>query len=350
MAIQALPIEEFIELSNNNLVIDVRSPSEFNHAHFPQAYTLPLFDDEQRKIVGTAYKQISRQEAIKIGLDYFGIKMRSVVEQVEQLVQASNASCVLVHCWRGGMRSQAVAWLLDLYGFKVFTLKGGYKAYRNWVLQQFQNKHKLLILSGFTGSGKTEILHELSNLGHPTIDLEHLSQHKGSAFGALGMPAQPSNEQFENLIALHLHQFKNSTLPIVLESENPRIGNVLIPRHFFEQMKNAPCLRIVVPVDKRLEKIVSDYGQFETEDLKASVQRISKRLGGLETKRVLNFLDENNIQAAFELLIAYYDRNYLLHTPFQQPFGELELQTTNAHTNAQIISDFLNRSTCVKTK
>lgn len=344
MAIQALPIEEFIELSNNNLVIDVRSPSEYKHAHFPQAHSLPLFDDEQRKIVGTAYKQISRQEAIKIGLDYFGIKMRSVVEQVEQLVQTSNASCVLVHCWRGGMRSQAVAWLLDLYGFNVFTLKGGYKAYRNWVLQQFQNKHKLLILSGFTGSGKTEILHEIAKLGSPTIDLEHLSQHKGSAFGALGMPAQPSNEQFENLIAQQLYQFKNSTHPIILESENPRIGNISIPRYFFEQMKNAPCLRIVVPVNKRLEKIVGEYGQFAIEEIKAAVQRISKRLGGLETKRVLNFLDENNIQAAFELLIAYYDRNYLLHTPFQQPIGELELNSTNAEANAQIIYDSINRS------
>ena len=136
MAITKINIEQFISASKNQLILDVRSPSEYNHAHIPDAISLPLFSDEERKIVGTAYKQKSRQAAIKLGLDYFGVKMKMMVEQVEKLVaehqqkHETKSTIVYVHCWRGGMRSGAVSWLLDLYGFKVCQLVGGYKAYR----------------------------------------------------------------------------------------------------------------------------------------------------------------------------------------------------------------------------
>ena len=133
MAVEKIHIDPFLELAKQHPVLDVRSPGEFNHAYIPGAYSLPLFSDEERKIVGTAYKQESREQAIKIGLDFFGVKMRRMVEEVESVVknrkwgigaelQTKDSRLVLVHCWRGGMRSEAVAWLLNLYGFKVYTL------------------------------------------------------------------------------------------------------------------------------------------------------------------------------------------------------------------------------------
>ena len=174
--IQKITIEEFLLLAKQYPVLDVRSPGEYTHAHIPAAHSLPLFTDEERKQVGTAYKQQSREAAIKIGLDYFGVKMRKMVEEVEGIVRSQESgvknlqtsdselltpNSVLVHCWRGGMRSAAVAWLLDLYGFKVFLLAGGYKAYRKWVLAQFEKDYNFNIIGGYTGSGKTLVLHQL---------------------------------------------------------------------------------------------------------------------------------------------------------------------------------------------
>ena len=162
MAITRLTTEEFLLLAKEYPVLDVRSPGEFKHAHIPGANSLPLFTDEERKVVGTAYKQESKEKAIKLGLTYFGVNMVTMVEKVESIVggwqmtndrkrhanQATAEKCVLVHCWRGGMRSAGVAWLLDLYGYKVYTLIGGYKAYRKWVLEQFEKEYPLRIIEG----------------------------------------------------------------------------------------------------------------------------------------------------------------------------------------------------------
>src|SRR5437870_5405275 len=188
MPITKVSIAEFLKLSKNHPVLDVRSPGEYSHAHIPEAYSLPLFTDEERKVVGTAYKQESREKAIKIGLSYFGNKMVSMVEEVEKLIadqnqaNSTNSKSVLVHCWRGGMRSAGVAWLLDLYGFTVYTLSGGYKAYRNWVLKQFTKEYNIRIVGGFTGSAKTYVLEALRKKGEAVIDIEAIANHKGSAF------------------------------------------------------------------------------------------------------------------------------------------------------------------------
>ena len=187
---QKTRIDEFITLSDKFPVLDVRSPGEYNHAHIPGAYSLPLFTDEERKVTGTIYKQQGREAAIKTGLRYFGPKMVAMVEAAEEITKqhtsADAPQTVLVHCWRGGMRSAGVAWLLDLYGFKVYTLSGGYKSFRNWVLQQFQKKYPFKILGGYTGSGKTIMLKELKKNGEKVIDLEGIAQHNGSAFGRFG--------------------------------------------------------------------------------------------------------------------------------------------------------------------
>lgn len=331
MAVEKINIEIFLELSKQYPVIDVRSPGEFNHAQIPEAYSLPLFTDQERKIVGTIYKQQSRETAIKIGLDFFGVKMKQMVEDVEQIVsslephtyskeelvppppEGVRGKPLLIHCWRGGMRSGAVAWLLDMYGFKVYTLEGGYKLFRKWVLEQFDKKYNLKILGGYTGSGKTLMLGELQNKGNNVIDLEGLANHKGSAFGGIGEKNQPSQEMFENLLALQLQANTNpdkNSRPIWLEDESQRIGKLIIPNPFWEMMRESPVYFLDIPFKERLDFLVNTYGNFEKEKLEDAIGRIKKRLGGLEAKNAINFLSENNIRECFRILLHYYDKLY----------------------------------------
>lgn len=340
MPVQKLTIEEFLQMAQQHPVFDVRSPGEYVHAHIPNAVSLPLFTDEERKVVGTAYKQQSKQAAIKIGLDYFGVKMRSMVEEVEKITaifkkenlefntpvppSGGGAGSVLVHCWRGGMRSAGVAWLLDLYGFKVYTLVGGYKAYRKWVLAQFEKDYSFKIIGGYTGSGKTLVLQELARNKNPVIDLEALAHHKGSAFGALGETEQPRQEMFENLLAQQLSAVSTKmtvekgfaannyhlSTNIFLEDESQRIGNLQIPMPLWYTMRKSPVYFLDIPFEERLNYITAAYGKFEKEKLVNAIMRIQKRLGGLDTKNAINHLLENDHKACFRILLGYYDKLY----------------------------------------
>lgn len=339
-------IDEFLKESQTALLLDVRSPAEYKHAHIPGAISLPLFSDEERKVVGTTYKQVSRQAAIKIGLDYFGPKMRGMVEEVEGLIRnkqqamSKNADCqlpiansVFVYCWRGGMRSGAVAWLLNLYGFDVTVLAGGYKAFRNHVLKTFEQPYAFKILGGYTGSGKTEVLQQLKQQGEKVICLESIASHKGSAFGNINMPPQPTQEMFENLLSCELravsHEQSSSSgvngepetttndkpptpnSPFWLEDESQRIGTVNLPGALWQTMRTSPVYFLEIPFEERLKHITEEYSQCSKEKLAGAIERIQKRLGGLETKNALRFLEEDNYTECFRILLQYYDKHYL---------------------------------------
>jgi tRNA 2-selenouridine synthase len=337
--VEKINIERFLELSKQHVVIDVRSPAEYAHAHVPGAHNLPLFSDEERKIVGTAYKQQSREAAIKIGLDFFGPKMRKMVEEVESLVGSrqsaisnlqdglQTANRLMVYCWRGGMRSAGVAWLLDLYGFKVFSLIGGYKKFRNYVLETFKQPFQFKILGGYTGSGKTEMLKALQHQGEVAVDLEEIARHRGSAFGKMGCE-QPTQEMFENTLAQELRgklaignghlareaEASQSTIhhsPIWLEDESQRIGDINIPHELWKTIRHSPVYFCDIPFEKRLHRIVEEYGNMDKEKLIDSIIRIRKRLGNLETKNAINYLHENNTVECFRILLKYYDKWYL---------------------------------------
>jgi tRNA 2-selenouridine synthase len=314
LAIKKLTVDNWLDFKENHLLIDVRSPSEYNHAHIPGAISLPLLSDEERKVVGTLYKQQSRELAIKKGLDFFGVKMRKMVEEIETLIKhkhESKVNTLVIHCWRGGMRSATVAWLFDLYGFKVYTIEGGYKKYRHWVIEKFNQHYPIEIIGGYTGSAKTEIIQSLKLVGEQTIDLEGLANHKGSAFGAIGMPVQPSQEMFENLLATELSKYKEVKTTIWVEDESQRIGLVNIPQPLWNQLRTKQVYFFDIPFEKRLNYLVLTYGVLPKDKLNAAILRIQKRLGGLETKNSVQFLENDEIHNCFNILLKYYDKLYI---------------------------------------
>ena len=287
-------------------IIDVRSPAEFEQGHIPGAVNIPLFSNEERAIVGTIYKQIGRQQAVVKGLEIVGPNLANIVKKAQTV---ANNNTIYVYCWRGGMRSGFVAMLLKMYGLNVYVLKGGYKAFRNYALQSFNTPQPVLILGGKTGSGKTLILKKLKQNQQQVIDLEGLAHHKGSAFGALGEAPQPTQEQFENELALQLLNI-NPALPLWLEDESRLIGKKVIPNDLWEQMLVAKVVYINLPFAERLNYIVKGYGIFPKEQLEVSILKISKRLGLEQTKNAIIALNNNDVKTALEYCLHYYDKTY----------------------------------------
>ena len=322
MPVEKTDINQFLSLAKLHPVMDVRSPGEYLHAHIPGAYSLPLFTDEERAIIGTAYKQRSREEAVNLGLGFFGPNMKPLADKAKTLAEEfyqknpnANDNIILVHCWRGGMRSGAVAWLLDLYGYKVYVLSGGYKNYRKWVLDSFSASAPYTIIGGNTGSGKTELLQALKEKGEAVVDLEGLAIHKGSAFGAIGLPKQPGQEMFENLLAMSLKEEREKLAQgkktIFLEDESQRIGLVNIPGALWDNMRKTQLFFLDIPFEKRLDHIIEGYGSLNKEELLGAIDRIKEKLGGQNAKLAKELLEEGKTKECFEILLSYYDKLYL---------------------------------------
>jgi tRNA 2-selenouridine synthase len=289
-------------------ILDVRAPIEFAQGHVPGALNLPLFTDEERARIGTTYKQVSQERAVHLGLEFFGPKMSAMVKQAQRLAQGKE---VRLHCWRGGMRSGAVLWLLELAGFKVHLLDKGYKDYRRAVLASFDTPRDWRVLGGLTGSGKTDVLHQLAAPPHNqlVLDLEGLAHHKGSAFGAIGQPAQPTQEQFENNLAAVLAELPTDA-PIWVEDESRQIGRLTIPPALFAQLRTASRWVLEVPRAARVAKLAAEYGAEAPVELAAAIERLQKRLGGLATQQALDAVEAGNFPLMVELVLDYYDKTY----------------------------------------
>jgi tRNA 2-selenouridine synthase len=301
---ESLPITEFLQMPE--VMLDVRSPGEYNRGHIPGASSFPLFSDEERAKVGICYKHEGRDAAVELGFALTGPKFAGFIGQARQLAPEKR---VRLHCWRGGMRSEAVAWVLEMAGFQVSLLRGGYKAFRRWVLATVEQPRPILILGGMTGTGKTEVLHALAKFGEQTLDLEALANHRGSSYGGIGMPPQPTQEQFENRIAMVWANL-DPQRPVWIEAESKRVGISRIPEPIYQQMERSPVLELVRPHQERLDFLVAHYGGLDLADLMTATRRIRKRLGGLRTQQAVELLQERKFAAAFDLVLAYYDKTY----------------------------------------
>lgn len=305
---QRISVSDLYEQNQERVLFDARTPAEYTKGHLPEAINLPLFSDEERVVVGTLYKQENPEIAFIKGLDFAGARLSSYVKNA--LRYAPNRK-VAIYCWRGGKRSGSLAWLLDIAGFDVQILDGGYKAYRQFVRAQFSAQQlPLLVLGGKTGSGKTAILHHLRGMNEQVLDLEGLAHHKGSAFGALGESPQPSIEQFENELYQAIRTL-DLNRRIWVESESRLIGKVYLPDGFWQQHEAAPIICLNVSDDYRVQRLVDDYAQYPKTDLIAVFEGIKKRLGGQRLQSAVQALEQNDYASAARTALEYYDKAYL---------------------------------------
>jgi tRNA 2-selenouridine synthase len=303
-----LKIESFISLSARHPVIDVRAPQEFLQGHMPGAVNIPLFDDQERSVVGTAYKQVNKEAAMYAGLEFAGKKLVILAKQGERI--AGKNRTLLVHCWRGGMRSRSMVWLFETMGITCYLLEGGYKSYRNYVGEVLARPLNLLVIGGRTGSGKTAILHHMKKTGEQVIDLEGLAHHKGSAFGALGESDQPTTEQFENELFLEILPLSTERITWI-EDESRNVGKCVIPKEFFFRMRESRIIFLDISRELRARHLVGDYAQYEPELLKACVVKIEKRLGGDRTQQALGSIEREDYYQTAMITLHYYDKAYM---------------------------------------
>ena len=301
-----ISLSEFFELRKNLPVIDVRSPLEFSEAHIANTINIPLLNNEERVQVGTDYKQKGQAEAIKTGFRLIGPRLEEIINETEKIAQGRE---LLVHCWRGGMRSNNFCSFVGMARIKSQALKGGYKAYRQLATETFQKPFQFILLGGFTGSGKSEILHALKNQGEQILDLEKLANHKGSAFGGLMMPSQPTTEQFQNNLFEEILKLDLSKR-IWIEDESFAIGKIFLPQDFWNTMRASKIVAMDVSKEIRVQRLTNEYGVANQEEFLLAMTKITKRLGGQHFNAAKEKLLQGDMASTIEILLTYYDKAY----------------------------------------
>jgi tRNA 2-selenouridine synthase len=323
-------------------LVDVRTPAEFAKGHIPGAINVPLFSNEERAVVGTIYKQVSKDKALIKGLEFVGPKLSEFVKLAGK--RASGRE-VYLHCWRGGKRSASMAWLLNFSDIKTSTIEGGYKSFRRLLLDYFENTvFDLIILGGKTGSGKTEILYELKTRGEQVIDLEGLANHKGSAFGWIGEEEQPTPEQFENDLFFEFLKL-DTTKRIWLENESKGIGRVYIPNSLWLKMRNTTLVNLEVSRETRIDRLVKMYSSDSRDGLLLSFDKISRRIGGLNLKEAIEAVNQNDYRKAAGLALQYYDKtyNYNLENNSWPRIVQVQVGNNNPEQIAEMILETYNK-------
>jgi tRNA 2-selenouridine synthase len=309
------------------LLVDARTPSEFAEATIPGAINVPIFDDGERARVGTLYKQQGKAVAKRLGVGLVAPKIPAMIAQVEG-AQAGRRGPVVVFCWRGGMRSRALTAFLDLAGVPARQLKGGHKAFRAHVRDFFETGEwgRLLVLRGLTGVGKTRLLQVLAAEGYPVIDLEGLANHRGSAFGNLGLPPQPSQKAFEALLWDALRQVPPGRYALA-EGESRHIGRLALPLRVYQALQTETSLWVNASLEHRVRIILDDYPARDglKEAFARPLQALRPKLGGEATDRMLGLLQRGEWEALTrELMLLYYDPLYEHTRPERRIEVEIE--------------------------
>jgi tRNA 2-selenouridine synthase len=311
---KTITVEELMQL-DNRILIDLRSSGEYQQGTIDDAVNLPILDNEERTIVGTVYKQESREKAKITGIRHVSAKLDHLVEEVTRHVKTGKR--VILFCSRGGYRSGPFVELLNSLGIEVSQLVGGYKSYRRFVMEYFEQQlpkiHRFIVLHGNTGCGKTAILKELTKIGIPVIDLESLARNSGSVFGFIGHPTEKmTQKQFESILVHQLMKYHSQ--PIFVESESIRIGRVNIPKPMHQQMESGRHILINASMAQRVDQLVNDYcdtfPQMHEPLLKA-MNDLVKFLGHDHVNRLKeNLKDGRYHDIALDLMTHYYDPLY----------------------------------------
>lgn len=337
--VRRISIEEYLSEKEQLPLIDVRTPAEYETGHIPGAVNIPLFSNEERARVGTVYTRESREKAYELGYRFVEPKLDWYTGQAKRVTFENR---VAVYCWRGGMRSRSFAEHIEANGISdVSVIEGGYRAFRQHALEAFSWPETIHILGGYTGSGKTRLLKALENRGEQVIDLEGIAHHKGSAFGSIGEQEQPANEHFTNLLFWEWRKLDRKR-SVWLEDESIHIGRVFIPEILFERMRNAVVYFLDIPREERAHLLVDVYTGCDPALLTESVNKISKRLGGLRTQQALEAIDRGDFYEAALITLHYYDKFYLkgLNRRDREKVKVIPSKTTEAENNAELLLDF----------
>jgi len=324
-----IDIRQFLTLRHQLPVVDVRSEGEYTQGHIVSAANIPLLNNEERVVVGTTYKQKGQQEAIKTGFRLVGPRLYKIVEDAER-----TGNELLVYCWRGGMRSSNFCQFASMAKIKTHRLEGGYKAYRRLAGEYFRSPLQLVVIGGCTGSGKSEILRALEQKGEQIIDLEKLAVHKGSAFGGLMLPPQPTTEQFQNSLFEQLLNVDISRR-VWIEDESIAIGKIMLPNDLWSQMRSSPVVEIAVPKEIRIRRLANEYGASDTQEFLSAMTRITKRLGGQHFIAAREKLLAGDMGGTIEILLTYYDKAYV--NGLESKRDRIKLRTT---WNGEEVSEY----------
>jgi tRNA 2-selenouridine synthase len=301
-----IDINDFLSLRKQLPVIDVRSEKEFSEGHIPEAVNIPILNNDERVAVGTDYKRKGQLEAIKTGFRLVGPRIIDIVNEAERFAPERE---MLVHCWRGGMRSSNFCHFAGMAKLRTHQLKGGYKAYRHQALESFRTPFQFMVIGGSTGSGKSEILRMLAKKGEQVIDLEKLANHKGSVFGGLMMPAQPTTEQFQNDLYEEILRLDLSRR-IWIEDESIAVGKIFLPDDLWRTMNTSPIVEMNVDRTIRIQRLVDEYGPADKGLFLTSMEKIVKKLGGQHFNNAREKLLQGAIASTIEILLTYYDKAY----------------------------------------
>lgn len=306
---------------SGTLFVDVRTPAEFAEASIPGAVNIPIFSNDERIEVGTLYKQQGKIRARRRAVEIVAPRIPAIIAQTDKALGKDTAPAV-IFCWRGGLRSQAITSFLNLAGIPARQLEQGHKGFRRRVCSDFEagNWPPVFVLRGLTGIGKTRILEKLQQQDYPVIDLEGLANHRGSAFGSLGLDRQPSQKQFEARLWDCLHQLKDSPY-LLVEGESRHIGRLTIPVNFHRAMQQQTSLWLTTPLEHRIRIILADYPDLagHATDIERALLAIKERLGGKTVARYLQLLKAQDWETLIaELMTTYYDPLYLHTCPEQR--------------------------------
>ncbi|MCK8827670.1 tRNA 2-selenouridine(34) synthase MnmH [Natroniella acetigena] len=306
----------------STVYIDVRTSDEFKEATIPGAVNIPIFNNQERAKVGKIYTQKSPAQAKMLAVELVAPKIPELLKQIKPLTEQYES--IIIFCARGSLRSESIALFCELVGLTVYKLKGGYKSYRRFILNELEGydlNSRLLVLHGFTGVGKTELLYRLQDNGIPIIDLEKLANHRGSAFGSIGLGVPTNQKKFDSLLWKKLENL-NKTPLIAIESESKRIGISVLPDFLLEAMEDGIHILIKSSLESRVNQILTEYSASYKKDkttfIKRALESISvvkkyliKKAGKDDYQKLVNHCQAGELEKVVKILLTkYYDPLY----------------------------------------